>query len=527
MSKPADADPFEDLNRDELRDRLSRLIDKLSEGLVERDLEVRLAILAMLSGEHILLIGPPGTAKSEIARRLVRAVGGAEIFERLLTRFSVPEDIFGPLSLKALEEDRYERKTEGYLPTASVAFIDEIFKANSAILNALLTLLNERKFDQGNTQVDAPLVAMVGASNELPQEEELQALYDRFLVRCHVTPITDDGFRTLLRTETESAPEIDGFTQLGPIELEEIETRAQLVQLPDDVLDTLSALREHLASRDIYVSDRRWKKAVKLLKTAAFTNGQEQVTFWECWLLQHCLWNEPDERKVIWEWYESRVGAENGDNPTRFVQVVNGLERILDKERGSKSQALDEKGRHLFRTPDGKKTAEPDKEYQERNEEGELLFLSPVQGERKQGKAYTRTQLRVEFGDDYNRGMIRAHGCMRKLDSYCDDEENKVLTSPSPAMEPTRYSQAHIDGRINQTQEMIDQVTSHIKSLDQEIKVLSDRIAHHLWIDTDFAEVALNNLKSARSNSIDIKARLEEVRDGFAKLPVTEDDLEV
>lgn len=519
MSKPTNADPFEGLHFTELRDRISRLIDNLGEGLVERDLEVRLAILAMLSGEHILLIGPPGTAKSEIARRLVRAVGGAEIFERLLTRFSVPEDIFGPLSLKALEEDRYERKTEGYLPKASVAFIDEIFKANSAILNALLTLLNERKFDQGNTQIDAPLLAMVGASNELPQEEELQALYDRFLVRCHVTPITDDGFRTLLKTDTESAPEIDGFTQLGPIELEEIEARAQLVHIPDDVIDTLSALREHLAIRDIYVSDRRWKKAVKLLKTAAFTNGQKKVTFWECWLLQHCLWNEPDEREVIWEWYESRVGADDGDNPTQFVQVVNGLERILDKERGSKSQARDEKGRHLFRTPDGKKTAVPNKKYHVKNERGEYLYLAP------EGKAHvTRTELE-DMGNYHN--QIRTNSGRVYVKDYCKRDENKVFESPSPVMEPTRYSQAHIDDRINQTQEMIDQVSSHVESLDHEIKALSDRIAHHLWIDTDFAEVALNNLKSARSNSIDIKARLEEVRDGFAKLPVAEDDLEV
>lgn len=160
-------------------------------------MEARLLVLAALSGEHALFLGPPGTAKSALGRRLSMVVGGA-FFERLLTRFSVPEELFGPLSLKALDQDEYRRQIEGYLPTARVAFIDEIFKANSSILNALLTILNERAFDNGRERLHVPLACLVAASNELPEEDELDALYDRFLIRRAVGPLTDDGLTEFL-----------------------------------------------------------------------------------------------------------------------------------------------------------------------------------------------------------------------------------------------------------------------------------------------------------------------------------------
>lgn len=159
---------------------------------------MRLLLLAAFCGEHLLLLGPPGTAKSELGRRLSAICGGASFFERLLTRFSVPEELFGPLSMKGLENDQYVRQTEGYLPTATVAFIDEVFKANSAILNSLLTILNERLFDNGNQRIKVPLLCLVGASNELPESEELDALYDRFLLRSSVEQVSAGSLATLL-----------------------------------------------------------------------------------------------------------------------------------------------------------------------------------------------------------------------------------------------------------------------------------------------------------------------------------------
>jgi hypothetical protein len=130
--------------------------------------------------------GSPGTAKSALVRAIAQAFGGS-YFERLLTKFSTPEELFGPISLKALEQDRYERVTAGKLPEAEFAFVDEVFKANSAILNSLLTAMNERLFHNDGAPAQMPLVSLFGASNELPEGKELEALFDRFRDRTTFT----------------------------------------------------------------------------------------------------------------------------------------------------------------------------------------------------------------------------------------------------------------------------------------------------------------------------------------------------
>mmetsp|Transcript_40685 Transcript_40685/g.90451 ORF Transcript_40685/g.90451 Transcript_40685/m.90451 type:complete len:362 (+) Transcript_40685:81-1166(+) len=227
----------------EVKTKLQNAIRMMQEGLVERDTEVRLLLLAAMAGEHILLIGPPGTAKSEVGRRLNKLIRGT-YFERLLTRFSVPEELFGPLSMRALEEDKYVRQTRGYLPEAEVAFIDEIFKANSAILNTLLTLINERLFDNGSQRVRVPLISVVGASNELPESEELDALYDRFLVRRQVKQVTPSGVAQMLTYYSSSnTGEEGGYSgnngQMGMVRADMMLTRDDIRICKEEALRTV------------------------------------------------------------------------------------------------------------------------------------------------------------------------------------------------------------------------------------------------------------------------------------------------
>lgn len=318
--------------------RLASLIEALGRGLLERDAAVRLALLAALAGEHVLLIGPPGTAKSALARRLHLAFAGAHYFERLLTRFSTPEELFGPLSLKALEHDRYERLTDGFLPTAGIAFLDEVFKANSAILNALLTLLNERLFDNGTERRPVPLVAVVGASNEVPTDEALHAFYDRFLVRVPVAPVADTSFGALLALgDAAAAPDVPAIT---PQERTALAARADAVTLGDDFVAGCTALRHWLAERRAPLSDRRWRQFVGLARMQAASEGRTALDRLDLWLVPFVAAARPDDVPALEAWFVDHGAAAPTPHAPWLQRAVEAFEKQLGLEQQMPAEAV-------------------------------------------------------------------------------------------------------------------------------------------------------------------------------------------
>lgn len=306
-------------------ERFKQLLGEMNRGIYEKETEISLSLLAALAGESIILLGPPGVAKSMVARQLKTAFREAQSFEYLMSRFSTPDEIFGPVSIQKLKtSDTYERAVEGYLPTADVVFLDEIWKAGPAIQNTLLTVINEKIFRNGNREMHLPLKLLVAASNELPAKGEgLEALWDRFVIRMESRPIKlEKNFRAML---LESHADFSGSTgvlghadfadnadfsdlKITAEEYAEWAEKICKIGVKEEVLDAISAIRKSLRAvdvdeaaerRNIYVSDRRWKNIVRLLRTSAFMQDREEVDICDLLPIYHCLWQEPEERDAI------------------------------------------------------------------------------------------------------------------------------------------------------------------------------------------------------------------------------------
>lgn len=508
-----------------INQKLKKLGEHLEAGLVGRRDHARMLLLAAVAGENAILFGPPGTAKSLLARRLKDCFADdIKYFECLLTKFSMPEEVFGPVSLKGLEQDIFRRVYDRYMPGAGIAFIDETFKANSAILNSMLTILNEREFDTGNERIKVPLRCVVGASNEMPKESELEALYDRFIIRMRVDRLNDDDQLMNFLTnnvEYEMPPQ---DIRLSKDELHQISKASKILPVDEPVFRLLVDLREWCEGNGIKLSDRRLLKIKELLKVAAYTSNRQSVSLSETWVIRYCAWDDFGSKqfKQIVDWLDSRIDKQQQD--------LSGLSGRVDAEQSSyekkaKTHKRNEKGKLIFVDKNGDETTNSDVEGYEYNSKDD-----------NNGKLYTEAQIKdkLKTNNQYsareyiNRNYcesIAINGNWVGLDAYFNDNYSKNLKKikHKPKMENAVYTSEQRERFKTSVYDLINTLKSKCSEISTQIEKITLSLDSSPWTPKEYQESHLAGLRINLQEIEKHQHQLENLIAGYDKLLLTSD----
>jgi MoxR-like ATPase len=311
---------------------------QLNAQFLDKQEIIRLMLVSAIAGEHMVIVGPPGTAKSAMINMFARLMD-ARYFEYLLTRFTEPNELFGPVDIAAFREGRYTRRLENMLPSAEIVFLDEIFKSNSAILNSLLHVINERKFSNGPNVVEVPLISLYAASNEVPNDESLAAMFDRFLLRVLSDNLDSYHFHELMNKGISL--EVQKMTGRGgppghllsARELRQIQSNFdRFMVFPEDFLAKYKGLIFQIRSEGISVSDRRAVKMLKLFAASAVFDGRTRVHDGDFFVLRH-IWNNLDQVELLEEIVNPVVDAYYREHPDerRFIGPQASLDDLLSE----------------------------------------------------------------------------------------------------------------------------------------------------------------------------------------------------
>jgi MoxR-like ATPase len=317
---------------------LTTIANTLEEYFLGKQEIVRLLIISAVAGEHMVIVGPPGTAKSAMIRLFAQLIQ-ANYFEYLLTRFTEPNELFGPVDISAFRQGVYQRRIDGMLPTSEIVFLDEVFKSNSAILNSLLMLLNERTFNNGTQRINVPLISVYGASNEVPNDESLTAIFDRFLLRVQSNNLDSYHFNELLlRGLKNEQLRIRGIEKtIHPV----LEARQlhllhagfdRFLQFTDAFLTQYKGLVFQIRSEGVSFSDRRAIKMLKLFAASAYVDGRQTPDVSDFFILKH-IWNSLDQAEILEEIVGPVLEAHYREHPEtrRFAAAEAGLGSLIEE----------------------------------------------------------------------------------------------------------------------------------------------------------------------------------------------------
>jgi len=279
-------------------EKLNKVLKHIKDSFIGKDEIIDLLGISLIARENAFLLGPPGTAKSAIIRALSACISDGKNFEYLLTRFTEPGELFGPFDIRKLKEGDLVTNTEGMMPEASMVFLDEIFNANSAILNSLLTALNERIFRRGKETKKLPALMFIGASNVLPEDESLNALLDRFLIRVRCDYVDTDLLEEVLvagwNLEVRNEGQKPSISPAEIIELQQFSKQVDLSSVRKQYVDLIHNLR----NTGIKISDRRAVKIQNLLAASAVMSNRKEVITSDLWVLKH-VWDTEEQIEIL------------------------------------------------------------------------------------------------------------------------------------------------------------------------------------------------------------------------------------
>jgi MoxR-like ATPase len=306
------------------RDKLLRLEQELNQIFLERGDLIRIILLSLLTRQHTLIFGKPGAAKSSLVRAIASAISGG-CFQVQLGKDTTTDQLFGPIKVSELPKDRLCRAFENFMPGKPLAFLDEIDKANSVILNALYTAMEERLFLNDGEMCEMPLISLFGAANSISQlqTEALAPLLDRFLFRIEVDWMQSDAsfLEFVRRRATGDSPFIT--TVLSITELQQMQAAARTIEFPVESQEAIARLRKELATEDIQASDRRWGNCVDLLQAAAYLNGNSEVTGADFAILKHVLWTDTKQISVIDRTLKPLLKLKSSKAKSQFKQALD------------------------------------------------------------------------------------------------------------------------------------------------------------------------------------------------------------
>ena len=499
-----------------IHEKLKKLGAHLESGLIGRRDHARMLLLAAVAGENAILFGPPGTAKSLLARRLKDCfTDEVRYFECLLTKFSMPEEVFGPVSLKGLEQDIFRRVYDRYMPGAGVAFIDETFKANSAILNSMLTILNEREFDTGNERVKVPLRCVVGASNEMPKEAELEALYDRFIIRMRVDRLQDEEQLAQFLTSNSEYEAPGSELRLTKADLEEVAKSAKALPVEEPVVGLLVELREWCHGKGIKISDRRLGKIKRTLQVAAVTSGRESASLSDAWLVRHCAWDDftTDQAEKLAEWLDSRIDKQQHN--------LSGLRALVDVEKKSyaakaKIHKKDKQGNLLYFDSRGVETLKE-------GVDGYAYDSTDDNG----GQLYTAAEIKqkIRAAHQSNGDNIWINSRWTQVEDYFKTNyaKSKIKISHAPKIEDGIYTVDQREKFKSSAAEVLVKLQAKGAEISAQITQLAGSLDASPWAPKEYQESHLAGLRANLQELEKFQHALQGVISGYDKLLTTSD----